>query len=141
MAESTHVDAHVILDPRDDGSGSVVQYGMLSRLLRRMDHLEFNLLRGQQSELEDFSRTMQETRSTLGHIQKARRASEDVAEMGLAPGPEKPPADGISDIPSNTVSSVVAAMEEGTLPKPSAPPMPMGTEAQVLFLLPGHNSA
>ena len=131
MAESTNVVENLQMDPRDDGSGSVVPYGMLTRLLRRMDHLEFNLLRGQQSELEDFSRTMQETRSTLGHIQKARRAGEDMAEIGLAPGPDKPPADGITDVPANAVSTVVAAMGEvmpqhPALPKPSAPPMPMG---------------
>ena len=69
MAESSHA----VAQPLDDGSGSAVPYGMLTRLLRRIDYLEFNLLKEQKKQIEDVSDRMQDTVDTVGHIQKSKK--------------------------------------------------------------------
>ena len=103
MEQSQHVAAQSV----DDGSGSAVPYGMLTRLLRRIDHLEFTLLKEQKNQIADVAERMQDTVDVVGHIQKTRRATEDMQEMGLDAntGASLSPPPGVAQ------------------PKPSAPPM------------------
>ena len=118
------------LDPRDDGAGRSVPYGMLTRLLRRIDFLEYKLLAKQEDAIADIHEDISNTHAILGNIQKARRAREDEQEMGIgslepsAPGLPEPSAPSITAglaqaAPPWTEASPAAA----PLPKPSAPVM------------------
>ena len=97
---------------------------LLQALLNRIDHLEYRVMKDQQSDMVDASDKLSELQSTVSKIQKARRAAAEEVETSRAPpathrGPGALPAPAG---PTAQMAEHAPLYTEGPAPGPPEPP-------------------